>query len=407
MKKFTHIDLFSGIGGFSLAARQVWGDDYHNLFFCDNNKYCQAVLRKNFGKEIVIYDEIEKVSKERFLEDYNSNANRHGLQKQGQGEQADGSGQSFKVDLLTAGPPCQPASQAGKREGEDDDRWLWEEMFKVVQDFKPTWCIIENVYGLLTLKNGVVFESLLSKMEALGYEVQPFLIGAVGKNAPHKRYRFWFVAHSIDSSNRTERRPLSKKSGVPSLSRQTMGGGMLTRTIVNDSDPKHKGCFGRGSSSDTNADRIQEGEQVGQVSRGATARCDEERSDVRNPEGTGQPSGLVGQGQAQHGRTSPTGFEGWNRDWFEVATEFCRMDDGVSAKLDGLELSKSQHRVERLKALGNAVVVPLVATLLQTIKDVEENPVEIDSEQLKANYLNISEKKGELFVIKDLRNWQK
>lgn len=100
------------------------------------------------------------------------------------------------IHLLTAGVPCQPASNAGKRRGTKDDRWLWGETFRVIQLTKPTWVILENVRGLLTLEQGMAFEEICITMENLGYEVQPIVIPACAVNAPHRRDRVWIVAHS-------------------------------------------------------------------------------------------------------------------------------------------------------------------------------------------------------------------
>jgi DNA (cytosine-5)-methyltransferase 1 len=486
LKKFNHIDLFAGIGGFSYAARQIWGEEYEPAFFCEIDKYCQAVLRKNFGKEIKIYGDIRKVTKERYLRDI---ANAKGIQndKRERGkleEEASGrkgldspsrsrhsnvppqENQDFKIDLLTAGPPCQPASQAGKREGEEDDRWLWDEMFKVIQDFKPTWCIVENVYGLLSLKRGVVFDSLFSKMESLGYEVQPFVIGAVGKNAPHKRYRVWFIAHAkgngsvgksggvrqqeqrqvdellsqLDNANQRDA-DYSECSGLKECScgaeaeqnrdgekdglsqppncngsdpdrhglqeqraeQQTDGRGQFDE---NAPDPKHEGYVGRGSTGRGNGDGIQEGEQTGQISRGATSRCGEDRLDVGNSEGTGQSCGFDGQGPKQYGGASESGFERWDRGWYEVATKLCRVANGLPAKLDGLELTASKHREERLRALGNAVVPPLVAEFLKAIKKVEEMNLTDEPKVKKTiEHINIDESGEKYFVTKTLKNF--
>lgn len=367
----THIDLFSGIGGFALAAEQVWGDDYHNLFFCDINKFCQAVLRKNFGKEILIYDDIKEVSKEKFVKKY---------------------GKVPYVDLLTAGPPCQPASQAGNREGENDDRWLWQEMFTVIQDYHPTWCLIENVYGLLSLERGVVFETLFSKMESLGYEVQPIVIGAVGKNAPHKRYRVFFIAHDSNA----DKCRLQK-------SRPEQQSGRIRQSDENDTDPKCEGYVRRGCGSDSNGTRVHENKQAGKETWGATSRCNE---NVGNAEGTGQQGRFDGQRPKQHGRAGQSGFEGWDENWYEIATRLCRVDDGLPVKLDELKLTKPKHREQRLKALGNAVVVPLIASLLRLIKQADEAPIE--EENIKKNqveHINIDEKKDRYMITKTLKNF--
>ena len=433
-KKFTHIDLFSGIGGFALAAKQIWGEAYQNLFFCDIDKFCQAVLRKNFGKDIIIYDDIKEISKEQFIADSCSNGqfrskeqNSEKIQPQNETSRwnnidgYDVDDKRWHVDLLTAGPPCQPASQAGKRKGTKDNRWLWNEMFKVIQDFKPTWCIIENVYGLVSLEQGLVFESVFADMEGLGYEVQPFIVGAVGKNAPHKRYRVWFILHAKqkdvadsdrDSCHAGQSRRIGgklseageglRRGQSEGEAREEFGNG-----IANAPDSEHEGYIRGSSSSGSNRNEFCENEQTGQEPRGATSRCGEEHPDVGNAEGTGLQSAHDRQGQIQHGRTSPTGFAGWNRNWFEVATEFCGVDDGLPVELDELELTKSKHREQRLKSLGNAVVVPLVATFLQFMKEIEETPdadkFDFKSEQIK--YVNIDEKSDRYIVMKDLRNY--
>jgi DNA (cytosine-5)-methyltransferase 1 len=110
------------------------------------------------------------------------------------------------IDILTAGTPCQPASCAGKQRGTADDRWLWGEVLRIVREAHPTWCIFENVGGLLALEGGLVFEDLLSQVEAEGYEVQPLIIPACGVNAPHKRERVWIIAYR-DGNNSKSWRP--------------------------------------------------------------------------------------------------------------------------------------------------------------------------------------------------------
>lgn len=112
--------------------------------------------------------------------------------------------EEFRVDVITAGVPCQPASAAGKQRGEGDDRWLWPEALRVISEFHPRWCILENVSGLLALDEGMAFERLCLALEEKGYEVQTLIIPACSLNAPHRRDRLWIVAHS-DSSGWRER----------------------------------------------------------------------------------------------------------------------------------------------------------------------------------------------------------
>jgi len=222
-----HLDLFSGIGGFALAVEEIWPKSEH--IFCDNDSYCQRLLKLRFPNS-KIYEDIKEIKSV-------ANTDRNGLQKPGKKQQAGGNRQLFKntsdrifharfdsdsdgnrltirkkkinpaeagkqafdglegcIDILTGGFPCQPFSQAGKRRGTDDDRYLWPEMLRVIRLAKPRWVIAENVRGLLTMQNGMVFEQVCLDLENSGYEVQPFIIPAVAVNAPHRRDRIWFVA---------------------------------------------------------------------------------------------------------------------------------------------------------------------------------------------------------------------
>lgn len=179
-----HLDLFSGVGSWALAAQHVWGDDYECIGFCDTDWFCRMVLQKHFPG-VPIYGDIRTIA----------DPSSTGLEGRG-GQEAPLALSSRRVTLLTASPPCQAASQAGKRRGKADDRWLWPQTFDVIRIVKPTWCILENVYGLLTLERGLVFEELCVTLEGIGYDVQPFIIPAVAVNAPHRRDRVWIVAHA-------------------------------------------------------------------------------------------------------------------------------------------------------------------------------------------------------------------
>ena len=160
----THIDLFSGIGGFSLAAK--WAG-FETTVFCEKDPFCQKVLKKHWPDVPIIEDIFE----------------------------FDGS-KHRNATLLTGGVPCQPVSCAGKRRGKEDDRWLWPEALRVIRECKPQWVILENVRGLTSLNGGVEFENLLLELEFENYETRAFLIPACGVDAPHKRERVWIVAHS-------------------------------------------------------------------------------------------------------------------------------------------------------------------------------------------------------------------
>lgn len=206
----THIDLFSGIGGFALAAQKVWGEEYKNLLFCDYDKFCQNVIRKNFPGSIIFGDIRELTAGsyvERLLEgksEINATKRNEALSR---------SAKRLKVDLLTGGFPCQPFSQAGQRKGTADDRYLWPEMLRVIQEFSPRWIIGENVGGLVTWSDGLVLRQVFTDLEGEGYEVQAFIIPAVSVNAPHRRDRVWIIAHdrSDRPHGRTEERDRIQK----------------------------------------------------------------------------------------------------------------------------------------------------------------------------------------------------
>ncbi len=156
--QFTHVDLFSGIGGFALAAR--WAG-IETVQFVEIDKFCQKVLQKNFPG-VPIHDDIK----------------------------------TFKYTgttpfILTGGFPCQPFSCAGKRRGKEDDRYLWPSMVKIIQETRPTWIIGENVAGIISM--GI--EQVVSDLESINYQCQPILIPTAAVWGWHRRDRVWFIAH--------------------------------------------------------------------------------------------------------------------------------------------------------------------------------------------------------------------
>lgn len=166
-----HASLFSGIGGFDLAAEWAgWG----NAFNCEIDPFCRRVLKYHFP-DAIQYDDIKT---------------------------ADFTVWRGKIDILTGGFPCQPFSTAGKRKGTSDDRYLWPEMLRAIREINPLWVVGENVLGIVSWDGGLVFEQVHSDLEAEGYEVQAFILPACGVGAPHLRYRTWFVAHAIENSER-------------------------------------------------------------------------------------------------------------------------------------------------------------------------------------------------------------
>ena len=178
-EKYKVLDLFSGLGGFSLGLERT--GHFETVAFCDNDKFSKAILDKHW-KGIKVYDDVREITKEKFKED----------------------GIEFP-DIITGGFPCQPFSVAGKQKGTSDDRHLWPEMFRIIKAFKPRFVIGENVRGIVNIQDGVVFETVCTNLEDEGYEVQPFNIPAAAVGAPHRRERIWFIAvreePMVDSDN--------------------------------------------------------------------------------------------------------------------------------------------------------------------------------------------------------------
>lgn len=159
-KKLTHLDLFSGIGGFALAAK--WAD-IETVLFCEKDDFCRKVLSKHWPEIEIKHD----------IKDFNGLIYRD------------------QIDIITAGFPCQPFSVAGKQKGKDDDRYLWPDTMRIIQRVQPTWCILENVPGIIPH-----LDPILEDLEGEGYDWRAFLVPASAVGAPHKRERLWIAAHT-------------------------------------------------------------------------------------------------------------------------------------------------------------------------------------------------------------------
>lgn len=155
-----HLDLFSGIGGFALAAR--WAN-METVAFCEIDAFCQKVLAKNFPN-VPIHNDIKTLNGEDFA----------------------------GIDIITGGYPCQPFSSAGKRRGSEDPRHLWPEMLRIIRAARPTWVVCENVVGHIS--NGL--DTVLDDFKKESYETRQFVIPALAVGAPHRRDRVWIVANS-------------------------------------------------------------------------------------------------------------------------------------------------------------------------------------------------------------------
>jgi DNA (cytosine-5)-methyltransferase 1 len=186
----THLDVFSGIGGFALAARQA---GFRTIGFCEIDKYCQKVIAKNFG---AIVDD----SKSGAMWNDGKNKRQTAGNEHSPGRTSlllpnifNLDGKQFRdVDLITGGFPCQPFSVAGKRRGAADDRAIWPEMFCVIKEARPAWVLGENVSGIIQME----LDNVLSDLESIGYATRAFVIPACAVDARHRRDRIWIVAHA-------------------------------------------------------------------------------------------------------------------------------------------------------------------------------------------------------------------
>lgn len=161
----THGSLFSGIGGFDLAANWI---GWNNIFNCEIDPFCNKVLKHHFPNSIN-YNDITK-----------TNFDIH----------------KGTIDVLSGGFPCQPFSHSGKRKGTNDERYLWGEMLRAIKEIRPRWIVGENVRHFVDWKKQMVFDQVQTDLEIEGYKILPFLLPACSKNAPHKRERVWIIAYT-------------------------------------------------------------------------------------------------------------------------------------------------------------------------------------------------------------------
>ena len=178
-----HGSLFSGIGGFELAASWC---GWENVFHCENNPFGQKVLKHHFPNS-KHYEDITTF---------------------------DATNYAGRIDIISGGFPCQPFSVAGKRKGTNDERYLWKEMLRIIREVSPSYVVGENVRGLVNWNDGLVFETVCADLENEGYEVIPFILPAAAVNAPHRRDRVWFIAYSNNNrkSGRSRRNESKSRS---------------------------------------------------------------------------------------------------------------------------------------------------------------------------------------------------
>jgi len=327
-----HGSLFSGIGGFDLAAEWM---GWENVFHCEWNEFGKKVLNYYWPKSIS-YDDITKT-------DFTIHRG--------------------QIDVLSGGFPCQPYSSAGKRKGKEDERHLWPEMLRAIREIAPRWVIGENVFGLVNWSGGLVFDEVQSDLEAEGYEVFAVVLAAAAVNAPHRRDRIFFIAHA----NQRTKGP----SGKSREANRSRGNNDAKQKERRSGAQQHIGC-NNVSEDATNATRgSSEGECVNRQGEGQLRRCDC-KDDVANASNKGlqrreDKRSVKSNGKKRNKQLTRLFQPNWEN--FPTQSPICSRDDGISNRLDGITFSK--HRNESIKAYGNAVVPQVIYQLFKTIEEYE------------------------------------
>ncbi|BAQ88305.1 DNA (cytosine-5-)-methyltransferase (TIGR00675) [uncultured Mediterranean phage uvMED] len=336
------LDLFSGIGGFSLGMEAT--KRIKTIGFVEKDKFCQKVLQKNFSN-IPIEEDIRNVK-----------------------------GSNYTADIVSGGFPCQPFSVAGKRRGQDDDRYLWDETIRVVAETKPKWFVGENVEGIININNGLVLRQVQTDLEKEDFQVQCLVIPASGIGAWHQRKRVWIIAHSNSNRNRNEiRKSYGEEKKIQREYRQKNSTSKKSiRTNANDVPNSNSRLRrGRGTEQESRANEIwrfytPKEEQTEQHFRSKAVGCDALfRENISNTYSKGFqrrsiPTNLE---EKQRSITSKNSFEK-QQTWWQTQSELCGVPNGISYKLD-------KDRSNRIKALGNSIVPQIAYEIGKAIVDAE------------------------------------
>ena len=317
----THLSLFTGIGGLDLAAE--WAG-FKTVGQCEWADYPTKILEQHWP-DVPRWRDIRTLTKDSFYE-------RTGLRT---------------VDVVSGGFPCQPFSVAGDRRGKDDDRYLWPEMLRVIQELQPSWVIGENVPGIVNL----ALDTVLTDLENQGYEAQCFLIPACGVDAPHKRFRVAIIAHAA-----------GKRHGVNWTPNDVAADG--------GQGPDDR----RGKTADDPGERREDKPGMGRMADGIHESAHEIDTDTDS-------NGLPGRvfepildttftscssrererERAARVRWAAAEFRGSQPPWENWLPE-----PGVGRVSNGVP-----NRVDRIKALGNAVVPQQFYIFFKIIADIE------------------------------------
>lgn len=351
----THLDLFSGIGGFAIAA-QACG--YTTIGFCEKEKYAQQILKERFGAVLANAKDRQQSKQSkgdhgRASESYQQVRPIIGTSgRSGDGDSSERSEQHRRitkaaprihddiftlngadyagVDLLTGGFPCQPFSVAGKRLGKADDRAIWPEMLRVIREAKPAWIIGENVAGIVTME----LDNILSDLEALGYSAWPLVIPACAVDARHRRDRVWIIARRDVEDAASERSGGASGNALHEGREASQTGGA---SIPQAARRKNGSAIG---------DNRAAGEDVAHAER--TGR-----------QGPGQPFNAEHSAEETN-REATEPFNGCVACEWLPEPELGRVAHGIP------------HRAHRLRGLGNAIVPQVAEEIIRAIATIEE-----------------------------------
>ena len=360
--KLKILDLFSGLGGFSLGLERT--GNFETIAFCDNDKYSNLVLQKHW-KGVKIYNDVKEITKEKLESD--------GVEL---------------PDIITGGFPCQPFSVAGKQKGTSDDRHLWPEMFRIIQELKPRWVIGENVKGLVNLQDGMVFETVCTDLEGEGYEVRAFNIPAAGVGAPHKRERIWIVANARrsirreQSSRNTESigsrtsQETERSSDTNKISGPSEGTKIMANTNSRLSDRENEEIQSGGQTFDTSSQRTdvanterkrleglsEQSSTIGKQDERLLSRNESSRGQTRRTEDDANTnSERLERLRAEHKlRNSEKEKQISGDSWWQSEPDVGRVAHGVPG------------RVHRLKALGNSIVPKIAEEIGKAIVEADD-----------------------------------
>ena len=417
MNELTHLDLFSGIGGFAVAA-QTCG--YTTIGFCEREPYARQVLKERFGAVLADAKHVRHDRTQANAAKPCSDKPENRLFERSHAPRlhddiftlngADYAG----IDLITGGFPCQPFSVAGKRKGAADDRALWPEMLRVIRQAQPAWLIGENVAGIVTME----LDNLLSDLEAIGYAAWPLVVPACAVDARHRRDRVWIigrriVAHTTGQRSGGEsgdvihqgRQPSNAWAAGVSQAAGRQDGPAICNNRAASEDVAHAECSerrpcdvgrryseqgqdGERQAASWAAQRI---EDVAHADERRGEPCDSQGREVSKPDALGAD---VAHADSQRGCVRPA--NGTNASdageppctWKDEGERFAesgvgRMVDGLPQRLDGGDgfcqwpeedsqtprvTTGIQHRAHRLRGLGNAIVPQVVIEIIRAIR---------------------------------------